>query len=226
MATKRKYSNVNSFPILINWSINVDKLREKEFQFIATPYFNIEQIFGLQYCLKLEQKCNSNKLGINLCLTKPLHKDFLVNANVCCKTAGYVEKWTHTFGLNGYGSTLCTFTELFDPEKKFIVNNQLIISFKATLTVSNTDPIVPKLAKHESLGWKLWENEDDKDATIVVNGMEIKVHKCVLKRCSSKFQKLLHNKSESETLNESSKLVVNGHSYNTVKEAIMFCYDI
>uniref|UniRef100_A0AC34FKB2 BTB domain-containing protein n=1 Tax=Panagrolaimus sp. ES5 TaxID=591445 RepID=A0AC34FKB2_9BILA len=53
------------------------------------------------------------------------------------------------------------------------------------------------------------------------------VHKCVLKRRSAKFDCVFKVKSEASTKkNKSEKIVVKNHTFDTVKEALMFCYDI
>uniref|UniRef100_A0AC34FL51 MATH domain-containing protein n=1 Tax=Panagrolaimus sp. ES5 TaxID=591445 RepID=A0AC34FL51_9BILA len=179
MANKRKYANDQSYPISMDWIISKEKLIKNKDKVIVSQNFAIENLSGVEFYFSLDQKYMSDsteKIAILFNLKMSLNMRMNAEVRISCQTAEFDSQWKKEFtNGKGNGSFLCQSAELFDPEKRFIVNNQLIISFKATLTVLNTDPIVPKLAKHESLGWKLWENEDDKDATIVVHGMELKV---------------------------------------------------
>uniref|UniRef100_A0A914QQ16 BTB domain-containing protein n=1 Tax=Panagrolaimus davidi TaxID=227884 RepID=A0A914QQ16_9BILA len=230
--TKRKYANDDCYPILIDWTISKTKLSANENNSFSTPYSKeIENLPGVKYYLLMDLKRASDSgegTWVFFHLIIPSNMSINVKATISCKTANFHRTWAFKYTkTTGYGSQLCFFNELYDPAKNFIVNNQLVISLKATLKVENSDPIVPKILKGESLGWKLWNNEEDKDATIAVNGMEIKVHKCILKRRSTKFDCLFKVKSEpTKKKNNSDKIVVKKHTYDTVKEAIMFCYDI
>uniref|UniRef100_A0A914PIT2 Uncharacterized protein n=1 Tax=Panagrolaimus davidi TaxID=227884 RepID=A0A914PIT2_9BILA len=104
-------------------------------------------------------------------MEEPLN--LIVNAKVVCKTANFIDHWTHIYkNTDSYGLPLCSSNELFDKEKKFIVENQICIFFEATLTTFDINNFPSKKAKIESiLGPKLWENESGKDAKIIVGGV-------------------------------------------------------
>uniref|UniRef100_A0AC34GCA6 BTB domain-containing protein n=1 Tax=Panagrolaimus sp. ES5 TaxID=591445 RepID=A0AC34GCA6_9BILA len=160
-------------------------------------------------------------------------KDMNIHAsvNTSCKTANFSNTWSHFYIFSeGRGPPLCSYDDLIDPTKKFIAEKKLIINVTATLKVhEDVTPIEAKKSKNEkSLGFMLWESEGDKDVSIVVdNKNELKAHKCVLKRRSSKFATLLDVKPEPSTSAKTeSKIVVQNKAFKTVKEAIMHCYDI
>uniref|UniRef100_A0A914Q8T3 BTB domain-containing protein n=1 Tax=Panagrolaimus davidi TaxID=227884 RepID=A0A914Q8T3_9BILA len=93
----------------------------------------------------------------------------------------------------------------------------------------NVDEVKAKMSKvDKSLGLMLWESEEDKNVSIVIDGEnELKAHECVLKRRSSKFSKILNVKPEPGTPSDvKAKIVIENKSFDTVKEAIMHCYDI
>uniref|UniRef100_A0A914QL24 BTB domain-containing protein n=1 Tax=Panagrolaimus davidi TaxID=227884 RepID=A0A914QL24_9BILA len=230
--TKRKYAHDDCYPILIDWTISKTKLSENENTIFNSRYSNeIKNLRGVKCYLRMNLKRASDsgkEAWVFLHLEIPSNISINVEATISCKTANFDSTWTHKYTkTEGCGSRLCLLNELYDPAKNFIVNNQLVVSLKAILKVENSDSTVPKILKSESLGWKLWDNEEDKDATIAVNGMEIKVHKCILKRRSAKFECLFKVKSEpAKKNNNNDKIVVKKHTYDIVKEAIMFCYDI
>uniref|UniRef100_A0AC34G8X1 BTB domain-containing protein n=1 Tax=Panagrolaimus sp. ES5 TaxID=591445 RepID=A0AC34G8X1_9BILA len=153
------------------------------------------------------------------------YMNITVDASISCNSADTKETWTQLYrNSDKHCSFLCSSYDLFDPEKNFFVYNELVITVCATLTINQTNPVASKMAKHDNIGWKLWKNDDDKDAVIVVNGRELKVHKCILKRCSLKFESLFKAESSGSTSTE--KISINSHTFETVKEGIMFCYDI
>uniref|UniRef100_A0AC34FKY6 BTB domain-containing protein n=1 Tax=Panagrolaimus sp. ES5 TaxID=591445 RepID=A0AC34FKY6_9BILA len=161
--------------------------------------------------------------------------NLIVNAKIICKSANFVDYWTHIYQKSdSYGAKFCLSEELFDPEKKFIVENQICISFEATLSIFDVNDFPFKKAKIQtSLGPILWENKNGKDAKIVVGGKDIKVHKCVIESRSTIFKNLCKNicKIEPGVSTLSPKDLINialimNYKFDVVQKAVLFCYDI
>uniref|UniRef100_A0A914PBH9 BTB domain-containing protein n=1 Tax=Panagrolaimus davidi TaxID=227884 RepID=A0A914PBH9_9BILA len=150
--------------------------------------------------------------------------------NITCNTTNVSKNLKFVYTTNtGYGPKICMFDDLFDATKNIFVDKRLIIEVTGSFTIKNVDEVEAKMSKvDKSLGLMLWESEADKNVSIVIDGEnELKAHECVLKRRSSKFAKLLNVKPEPGTTSDvEAKIVIKNKSFDTVKEAIMYCYDI
>lgn len=136
----------------------------------------VPNLDSMKYYLKFYPNW-SKKCRIYLFLEMQENLNLIVNAKIICKSANFVDYWTHIYQKSdSYGAKFCLSEELFDPEKKFIVENQICISFEATLSIFDVNDFPFKKAKIQtSLGPILWENKNGKDAKIVVGGKDIKV---------------------------------------------------
>uniref|UniRef100_A0A914QB91 BTB domain-containing protein n=1 Tax=Panagrolaimus davidi TaxID=227884 RepID=A0A914QB91_9BILA len=172
----------------------------------------------------------------------PKNMNISVNATISCESANYVRKCTCLYTKSDeYWLKICSLDDILDPNKNFMSQlKSVTIWVKATLTIFNANDLLTKKIKIDSLGPKLWENENGKDAKIVVDGKEIKVHKSVLQTRSTMLKNLIdfEVKTEPETKkmrgmptltpeNSSSDLIlINNYGFNIVEKAVMFCYDI
>uniref|UniRef100_A0A914PFG0 BTB domain-containing protein n=1 Tax=Panagrolaimus davidi TaxID=227884 RepID=A0A914PFG0_9BILA len=168
----------------------------------------------------------------------PKNMNIAVNATISCESANYVRKWTHLYTKSDeYWSKICSVNDMLDPNKKFM-NNYIWV--KATLTIFDVNDLLTKKIKIDSLGPKLWENENGKDAKIVVDGKEIKVHKSVLQTRSTMLKSLIDFEvktepgtkkkrgmpTETPESSSSDSILINNYGFNIVEKAVMFCYDI
>uniref|UniRef100_A0A914QH77 BTB domain-containing protein n=1 Tax=Panagrolaimus davidi TaxID=227884 RepID=A0A914QH77_9BILA len=220
---KRKLMKEDRYPISIKWILKHDTMLGTRTIKISSFDYDIPNLPNVKYSIHLNLDKESTST-IHLGLRMPEDMKISVaeihlscNNNILRNCAAEYEN------LEGPGpiyKELCVFNDLED----FIMDKEeLIFIISATLTLKNAEPIEAKKPKFDkSLGYMLWESKVDKDVTIA--------HKCVLKRRSSKFAKMLDVNAEPDTAaaaaTTQSTIVIQNKTFDTVKEAIMHCYDI
>uniref|UniRef100_A0A914PLZ0 BTB domain-containing protein n=1 Tax=Panagrolaimus davidi TaxID=227884 RepID=A0A914PLZ0_9BILA len=229
---KRKFAKEQSYPFSVKWVIKEETLRETKVD-LTTPEFDIPNLSDVKYFINLTPKrSDKNPKGetcvyLNVLMTKPISISALFN--ITCNTTSFSRNFNQVFISNtGFGSKICMFDDLFDATKNIFVDKHLIIEVTGILKFKNADEVEAKMSKvDKSLGLMLWESEADKNVSIVIDGEnKLKAHECVLKRRSSKFAKLLKVKAEPGAPSVEAKIAIKNKSFDTVKEAIMHCYDI
>uniref|UniRef100_A0A914PV69 BTB domain-containing protein n=1 Tax=Panagrolaimus davidi TaxID=227884 RepID=A0A914PV69_9BILA len=142
------------------------------------------------------------------------------------KLANWSSKVDYVFEKStGYGASCCTTDELFDTNKKFIVDGKLTVKVKGILKTVETNNEMGFL--QTKLKWirnlcNLW-NIGFEDFTIVTaDGKELKVHKCVLAAQSPVFAAMFkpHTKEAKE-----SKVEMPDFSFEIIEKSIKLCYN-
>uniref|UniRef100_A0A914P9S5 BTB domain-containing protein n=1 Tax=Panagrolaimus davidi TaxID=227884 RepID=A0A914P9S5_9BILA len=218
---KRKFAKDQVYPFSVEWIIKEETLREA--YGLDTPKFNIPNFSDVKYYATLIPSDSITLIYLNL---TPNDMKITAKCNVLCKSADVSITLSPLTANQTWGKKLCD--DLLDTTKSFIVDKKLVLFITGSLTIENVDEVEAKMAKvDKSLGLMLWESEADKNVSIVIDGKnKLKAHECVLKRRSSKFAKLLNVKPEPGTPSVEAKIVIENKPFNTVKEAIMYCYDI
>jgi speckle-type POZ protein len=145
--------------------------------------------------------------------------------NMTIKSANYVSKKHLIFQKNDvFGERLCTTEELFDPEKRFIVDGKMTINMDGILTIEKESENEKLLQYDDSvdskLGLALWKQEN-KDLTISADGKEIHAHKSVLAARSPVFSRMFE--SGMKEANEN-KVTIKDFTFDIVEKAIKLCY--
>uniref|UniRef100_A0AC35FCH9 BTB domain-containing protein n=1 Tax=Panagrolaimus sp. PS1159 TaxID=55785 RepID=A0AC35FCH9_9BILA len=215
---KRKFAKDQVYPFSFEWIIKEETLREDKFS-LETPEFDIPNFSDVKYYVTLIPTDNFTLIYLNL---TPNNMKITAKCNVLCKSADI----SITLSPSTASQTWCN--DLLDTSKNFIVDKKLVLFITGSFTIENVDEVEAKMAKvDKNLGLMLWESEADKNVSIVIDGEnKLKAHECVLKRRSPKFAKLLNVKPEPGTPSVEAKIVIENKPFDTVKEAIMYCYDI
>uniref|UniRef100_A0AC34FKC5 BTB domain-containing protein n=1 Tax=Panagrolaimus sp. ES5 TaxID=591445 RepID=A0AC34FKC5_9BILA len=171
---------------------------------------------GVKYYLCLHPKYrNTNQVRVSLfCICNMTPK---VNAffTISVKSASRHLNYGHTFEKSeGYGSTLCTYEKLLNPENnKFFVDGVMEIDLVGTLNCQET---VRKSPESASLAAILYKS-DDKDFVLAAEDQQLMVHKWILRANSSVFHKKLSAGI--------GKINIDDFSFNTVKIAMEHLYE-
>uniref|UniRef100_A0A914QM94 BTB domain-containing protein n=1 Tax=Panagrolaimus davidi TaxID=227884 RepID=A0A914QM94_9BILA len=222
-------------PISIRWKIPKQKLlneSKKEEWRIKSEEFSVKEISGVSYHVGIDSFFSQNNNGKCVFLTLVLKMEnelkMNVNYNLCVPTANY--NGTNSEFKNEKEHFCVTLIgkidELFDPTRNFIVNDSMIITMEAIITVqmnlSHSAVLVSEESKFCKLGLKLWDR-DDKDFTVIVDGKEIKVHKLIVSTESSVFNQMIKSGLQESKEN---KVTITDFDYEIVETAKKFCYGI
>uniref|UniRef100_A0AC34FGT8 BTB domain-containing protein n=1 Tax=Panagrolaimus sp. ES5 TaxID=591445 RepID=A0AC34FGT8_9BILA len=119
----------------------------------------------------------------------------------------------------GYGPSLCSTEDLFDPTKEHIVDGFLTVDFHGILMVETAENTVLNCEK--GLAVKYDQEKKDKEFIIVIGDKEIKVHKQVLMDASPVLRAMLESGLKESTEN---KMIIEDFSFEIVDFAIQLCY--
>uniref|UniRef100_A0AC34G416 BTB domain-containing protein n=1 Tax=Panagrolaimus sp. ES5 TaxID=591445 RepID=A0AC34G416_9BILA len=143
---------------------------------------------------------------------------------ITIESANYHTNCNYVFEKSiGWGEMIGTTKELFDPQNRYIVDGKLTFKVEGTLMVEKG---LPKKAETfgdhcNALCLNLWNQEENKDFTIVAGGKEIAAHKCVIAARSSVFARMFESGLIEAQENE---IVIEDFSYKIVEMAIKFFY--
>uniref|UniRef100_A0A914PXW8 BTB domain-containing protein n=1 Tax=Panagrolaimus davidi TaxID=227884 RepID=A0A914PXW8_9BILA len=138
----------------------------------------------------------------------------------CVESASYEKVLKNIYDKSdGSGETLCTRDELFDAKKEFFVKGIMEIELEGTLKARG---IKRKAPESSSLVDVLWENEEDKDLTIAVQGQELKIHKWILCAKSPVFKAEFNSGMKEAREN---RIEIPDFSFETVKIVVKYCYE-
>uniref|UniRef100_A0A914Q1C3 BTB domain-containing protein n=1 Tax=Panagrolaimus davidi TaxID=227884 RepID=A0A914Q1C3_9BILA len=219
-------------PFAIQWKI--PKNRFNEFQTptdecLKSDTYDFPNIPGLYYRLTIfpnDDHC-PGECWIFLYLTLPNDKMKIESYFiVTIESANFSFKENYVFNdiKSGRGKKCCKTEELFDPEKKFFIDEEMTIKADGFLMVE-TNSVERKIWSCNNfsglLGLSLWAQENSKDFTIFVDEKMINVHKCVLSATSPVFARMFESGMKES---EENKVTIKDFSYRIVETAIKYCY--
>uniref|UniRef100_A0AC35GXH7 BTB domain-containing protein n=1 Tax=Panagrolaimus sp. PS1159 TaxID=55785 RepID=A0AC35GXH7_9BILA len=226
--------SITEVPISVRWKIPNEKLlaesQKEEEWFIESEKFSFKELPSVSYSIKITSKMHEDRRLLVLFLILKMENQ--LNMNVSYKlsipTANYVgiNAEEKDEGMHVYGTYIGEANEIFDLTRNYIVNDCMIITMKATLSVekaktngAGADAVVSKCC---DLGSRLWD-QDGKDFAFCVKEKEIMVHKFVLCAKSPVFARMIECGMKESI---EGKVIIIDFDYKTVEAAINFCYGI
>uniref|UniRef100_A0A914QZF0 BTB domain-containing protein n=1 Tax=Panagrolaimus davidi TaxID=227884 RepID=A0A914QZF0_9BILA len=214
-------------PIAIELIIPEDKLNEEKNSGngLFSYWFDIS---GVDYCIGIHPS-DPDKEGetwIYFQIWKSNEsKDIDAVFRMTIKSANYVLRKHHIFEEEGFiREKLCTTEELFDPEKRFIVDGKMTINMDGILTIEKEEENEKLLQFDDNFGSKLclalWKQEN-KDFSIAADGKEIYADKNVLAARSPVFSRMFEVGMKEAKEN---KVTIEDFTFNIIEKAIKLCY--
>uniref|UniRef100_A0AC34F2E2 BTB domain-containing protein n=1 Tax=Panagrolaimus sp. ES5 TaxID=591445 RepID=A0AC34F2E2_9BILA len=114
-----------------------------------------------------------------------------------------------------WGGKITSYEDFFNPQKKFFINDKVVIELEGQMQGSGFKMMVDKRLPI----LQLMAERDDMDVTVLVGDQKIKAHKDILAKISPVFNKMFK-----DATNEKNKIKIHEFSHEIVKIAIDFCY--
>uniref|UniRef100_A0A914R1T0 BTB domain-containing protein n=1 Tax=Panagrolaimus davidi TaxID=227884 RepID=A0A914R1T0_9BILA len=212
-------------PFAHRWIIPENRLisfNESTLSYLTSDF--VSNIPGFRYFLRIIQNGNGEKelvLHLNLGNVTKVEADFTFQI----ESANFSFRSQHTYDtmVSWWGRIFATTEDLFDPEKKFIVDGKCTINVIGTFKFeSNDDNSDQQKWEGGEVGNALWADDESKDFTISVENKEIKVHKLILKNCSNVFRTMLNSKMKESIEN---KMEITDFSFDVVETGIKIIYN-
>uniref|UniRef100_A0A914QQ88 BTB domain-containing protein n=1 Tax=Panagrolaimus davidi TaxID=227884 RepID=A0A914QQ88_9BILA len=222
-------------PIAVELIISEDKLNEEKNSGngLFSEWFDASNIPGVRYRIGIFFFLGDAMIGPNSLETgKTWFFYFELNKrnidavfNMTIKSANYVLKKHLIPGKKDIiEEKLCTTEELFDPEKRFIVDGKMTVYMDGILSIEKEAENEILLQFDDTfdskLGLALWEQEN-KDFIISAGGKEIHAHKNVLAARSPVFSRMFVSGMKEAKEN---KVTIEDFTFNIVEKAIKLCY--
>uniref|UniRef100_A0A914PGP7 BTB domain-containing protein n=1 Tax=Panagrolaimus davidi TaxID=227884 RepID=A0A914PGP7_9BILA len=237
-----KLSTTEKIPVSVRMKIPKERLlaeNQKEEWQIKSEDYSIQGLPGVSYYVGLcsktfenHERFNGRCLFILMGLKNVLKMNISfkvtsVGSNHACEyDSGDEFEGAYDHLYIPCGGTY--FDELFDPRKKWFVNDILVLVVEAILIVQKEDSELAGLNSEISetfeyeFGMNLWDR-DDKNLAFIVDGKEIKVHKVVVETKSPEWKEMIQSGLKES---DDDKIAIDDFDFEIVEIALKFCYGI
>uniref|UniRef100_A0A914QMW5 BTB domain-containing protein n=1 Tax=Panagrolaimus davidi TaxID=227884 RepID=A0A914QMW5_9BILA len=164
-----------------------------------------------------------NRQQTIIALNLELGRSHKVSADFSVVVGKFSESVTHFFNKTGiYESVICSSQELFDPEKKFFTDGEMIVNVKGVLKFSEEQIENFVQTNARNLGKALYER-GDKDFAFVVKGQQIQIHKYILGVQSPVFDRMVQSGMKESKNNY---VEIPNYPFEVVEIIVKLCYDV
>uniref|UniRef100_A0AC34FKG0 BTB domain-containing protein n=1 Tax=Panagrolaimus sp. ES5 TaxID=591445 RepID=A0AC34FKG0_9BILA len=216
-------------PAAIKWTIPEARLKAmKDNKGLYSKRFNASNLPGVEYYIGIytygdDSEKRRGQTWIFFYLNFTGETKIKAHFNIRIQSANFLFKDIYLFQKSvGWGGKCCETVELFDPEKRFIIDGELTIQMEGILMTENEEPIKTLICNSsgDSLCLALWEQEN-KDFVITVGKKEIAAHKVVLVARSPVFARMFESGLKEAKEN---KVIIEDFSFDIVEAAVKLCY--